>query len=135
MLRPSQSTPLTLLRGLVGALLGAVVGYFAFALVVRFGFVIVALPGALVGIGCGLATGRRSPPAGVLAGIIALALSIFIEWKFFHFPVMADDSFGYFIRHLHETPSQTQVMIALGTLGGIWFGWGRSNPQPASDAA
>ena len=75
---------------------------------------------------------KISPPAGVLAGIIALALSIFIGWEWN--PFIADDSLDYFIRHLHETDVQTKVMIALGTLGGIWFGWGRANPQPTSEA-
>ena len=92
-----------------------------------------ALPGALVGIGCGLATSTRSLAAGVLAGAAALALSVFIEWSFF--PFVADGSLAYFLRHLPEASSQTLIMIGLGTLAGFWFGWGRSKPTPLDESA
>ncbi len=132
MLRPSRSTRIMLLRGLAGACLGAVAGYYAFAWALQYGVLVLALPGALAGIGCGLATGTRSLAAGVLAGAVALALSVYIEWHFF---LRADPSFGFFLRHLHEASSQTLIMIALGTLAGFWFGWGRSKPSQTETAA
>ncbi len=77
----------------------------------------------LAGIGCGLATRDRSQAAGALAGVIALVLSIYIEWKFF--PFAADESLGYFLTHLHQASGQTWLMILFGTLAGYWFGCGR----------
>jgi hypothetical protein len=132
MLPPSRSTPITLLRGLAGAVVGAIIGYFLFVWALGFGVIVLALPGALAGVGCGLATGTRSLTAGILAGAVALALSVFVEWRFF--PFRADGSLTYFLGHLHEASGQTLIMIVLGTLAGFWFGWQRSKSLP-SDAA
>ena len=97
-------------------------GYFLFDWTLQFGVLVLALPGALVGILCGSATRVRSLPAGIMAGVIALVLSIYIEWRFF--PFAADKSLAYFLAHLHQASGQTWIMILGGTLAGFWFGLG-----------
>ncbi len=130
----NRALALVLVRGLAGALLGALAGYFLFVwFKLHFGVLVLALPGALVGIVCGLATRVRSLPAGIMAGVIALVLSIYIEWKFF--PFADDESLAYFLAHLHEASGQTWIMILGGTLAGFWFGWGRSRQNAYGSAA
>jgi hypothetical protein len=124
MLAPSASLPITLARGLAGALIGSVCAYFAFFWAASQGFYVLALPGALVGLGCGWATGKVSRLAGVMAGLVAFAVCVFIEWKFA--PFRADDGFAYFVSHLHQKPPFKLLMIVLGTAFGSWFGQGRN---------
>jgi hypothetical protein len=132
MLAPSQSLPITLARGAAGALVGAAIGYFAFFWASSQGFYVLALPGALVGIGCGMATGKFSRPAGALAGMIALALCLFIEWKFA--PFRADEGFPYFVMHLHQKAPIKLLMLALGVAFGFWFGQGRGKTEQPIDS-
>ena len=130
---PNRAPALVFARGLAGALLGALAGYFLFDWTLQFGVLVLALPGALVGILCGSATRVRSLPAGIMAGVIALVLSIYIEWRFF--PFAADKSLAYFLAHLHQASGQTWIMILGGTLAGFWFGWGRSRQNAYESAA
>ena len=111
------------LRGLAGAVGGGVLGYFAFFFLADRGLYAMVLPGALVGLGCGLLSGIKSNALGVVCGVVALLLGIVLEWRFA--PFNADSSFAYFITHLHHLRSSTLVLIALGGLMGYWFGRGR----------
>ena len=53
--------------GLVGGVVGGMAGYFVFAWLSRQGFWAPVLPGALAGLGCGLAVpDRLEPPGGPL---------------------------------------------------------------------
>ena len=122
----------TLVRAALGSLVGAAVGYLSFVLVARQGALLLALPGALAGIGCGVVTRERSQAAGALAGVVALVLSIYIEWKFF--PFAADESLGYFLTHLHQASGRTWIMIVGGTLAGDWFGCGRRRQGGEADS-
>ena len=115
--------PLTVVRGLLGAILGAVLGYFAFRLLIKQGIYAMVLPGALVGIGCGLAMQREFKPLGVVSAVIALVLGVFLEWQFL--PFRADKSLSYFLTHLHQVKPFDLLMIALGTAAAYWFGVGR----------
>jgi hypothetical protein len=117
--------PLRLIRALGGATAGGMVGYLAFAWLVGQGFYALAIPGATLGLGCGLSSGQRSMITGVACGIVATLLGIFIEWRFF--PFVNDDSLGYFVSHLFELQAVTLLMIAAGGLLGTYFGMG---PRP-----
>lgn len=112
------------LRGLVGAAIGAVVGYFIFSWMLRQGFYALAFPGALVGLGCGYASQIRSTPLAAICGLITLPLLLLLEWKFRAFVV--DDSLNYFVTHIHQLSSVTHLMLLLGVVFAIWFGLGRN---------
>ncbi len=118
-----QHDLLHILRGLIGLSAGAALGYFAFFFVARQGFYALALPGALIGLGCGLASGIRSSPLATLCGIVALVLGIISEWQLR--PFGADPSFTYFLTHLHQLTTVTLVMLVLGVVFAAWFGVGR----------
>jgi hypothetical protein len=113
----------SILLGLVGAGVGGLLGYFAFGWVARQGLYAVALPGALLGLGCGWLMRERSLPLSVICGAGALGLGIFSEWRFM--PFIADGSFPYFIAHLHLLPPIQLIMLSLGGVLGFWFSLGR----------
>jgi hypothetical protein len=113
----------SLLRGLVGMAVGGALGYYAFSWAYMQGFYALSLPGALLGLGGGFASGRRSP---VLAGIAALSAAVLGLYTEFHFrPFTVDGSLGYFLTHLHQLSTVTQVMLVLGVVFAAWFALGR----------
>ncbi len=111
------------LRGTAGAAVGAGVGYLIFYLLIQQGLYGMVIPGACVGFGCGSLSGCRSTAIGVMSGVLSVFLGVFLEWQFF--PFVVDDSFTYFVTHLHELKSMSLVMIAIGALFGYWNGQGR----------
>jgi hypothetical protein len=111
-------------RGIAGALIGAVVGWFAFGWLVSQGLYALALPGALLGLGCGLISRGVSTVNAVLCAILAGALGLVLEW--WHLPFRDDESFGFFLSNLHELKPITWLMVALGSVFGYWFGRGSS---------
>jgi hypothetical protein len=118
----AESAPkpgLVFLPGLLGAALGGALGYFAFVWLARQGFYALALPGALLGIGCALLSKHRSHVLAAVCGIGAIALGIFSEWRLS--PFIKDDSFLYFLSHLHQLRPITLIMILVGGVLGFWF--------------
>ena len=109
-----------------GAVLGGVVGYFAFGWLVSQGFYGLVLPGGLIGLGAGLAPCRWRWPS-VVCGVSALLLGLFTEWRFF--PFKADGSFSYFLRNVHELKPITLLMIAAGMAIGFWVPFRRVDSQ------
>jgi hypothetical protein len=109
---------------MAGAVIGAVVGWFALGWVIDQGFYGLALPGALVGLACGAISGGVSRANAILCAALAAVLGIVLEW--WHFPFVADESFGFFVTHLHELRGITWLMLVLGAIFGFWFGRGRS---------
>lgn len=112
-----------LIRGLVGAAVGVLVGYFGFSWILGQGFYAMILPGAAVGLGFGLLSGVRCKGYGILCAVLGVALGLFLEWQFF--PFREDDSLGFFLTHVHELKPISLVMIGLGGLFAFWFGTGR----------
>ena len=110
-------------KAIAGTIAGAVLGYLGFLLMVKTGFYAMVIPGAMIGLGCGAQSGARSLALGIMAAVVTICLSVFIEWKFF--PFIADDSFSYFLAHLNELKVQTKLLIVAGTFAGFWFGRGR----------
>ena len=119
--QPPNSTK-SFALGIAGALAGAVIGHFAFLWIARQGFYALALPGAVMGWGCGFLAKSRSLPLAVLCGALALAVGIFSEWRFA--PFIKDGSFGYFVTHLQDLRPVTLLMLALGAGCGFWFARG-----------
>ena len=74
--------------------------------------------------GFGLLSRDRSTVYGIVCAILAVGLGLFTECKFF--PFIKDDSFNYFVTHIHELTPVTLIMIALGGLLRLLV-WNRSN--------
>ncbi|MDX1930923.1 MAG: hypothetical protein SFV81_30640 [Pirellulaceae bacterium] len=110
-------------RGLIGMLVGGVAGFFLFQWLVSQGFYGLAIPGAVMGLACGYASRIHSPVLAVACAIGAILLLPFAEWKVL--PFVADDSFSYFLAHMHQLKPLTWIMFALGVVFAAWFGLGR----------
>ena len=114
---------LDLILGLAGAVAGGIVGYYVFFAIARQGFYALALPGALIGLGCGALSGRKSVPLGIVSGILGLIVGIYTEWRFA--PFIKDRSLSFFLAHVPDLSRVTQVLIVLGGGVAFWFGLGR----------
>jgi len=124
--------------GLLGAAGGGALGTWLFLAIAREGFYALVLPGALIGLGCGLLARRKSQALGIVCGLLGLAAGILSEWLFA--PFIRDKSLPYFLAHLHELRVFTIAMILLGGFLAYWFGHGRGRdlplprpPRPADD--
>jgi hypothetical protein len=106
------------LLGLVGALIGSVVGFYTFRWLYGQGFYGLMIPGAFVGLGCGLLAQHHSIVRGVLCGVAAVMLAVFTEWRFR--PFDADNSLTYFIQHMSDLAPVTLLMMGLGALIAFW---------------
>lgn len=109
--------------GIVGAVVGGVVGWFVFAFLVSQGFYALALPGALVGLGFGGLSRRPMIAGGIFCAIVAVALMVFCEWH--HWPMIEDESLGFFLTHLHDLRFMTWLFLGIGAICAFWFGRGR----------
>ncbi len=107
-------------RGLVGAILGGVLGFYTFGWLHHQGFYGLMIPGAFLGLGCGLLAGRPSLARGVVCGVAAIALAIYTEWRYW--PFDADDSLAYFVAHLTSLRPVTLLMMGVGGLIAFWLG-------------
>lgn len=106
--------------GVIGAIVGGVFGFVLFFWIIRQGFYALVLPGASVGLGCGLLARHRSTARGVACAIAALVLGLYTEWRYETFPV--DDRFSYLVTHFYELRPITLVMIGLGTALAYYLG-------------
>jgi hypothetical protein len=118
-----RSSALDLALGMGGGVLGGWLGFWLFAWLFRQGFYALALPGTLIGLGCGLAIRRRRLWLAGLCGLGGLGLGIYTEWTFV--PFLANTSLAYFLAHLHELRALTLIMIALGGALSFYFALGR----------
>ena len=121
---------------LVGAALGGILGHYAFGWILRQGLYAPMLPGACLGLGCGLLSRGKSITRGVLCLLAALALGLYTRWTH----DANDKSFSYFVSHFYELTPITQLMIGLGALLASWFGYtqllgvaGNDTPRPKQD--
>ena len=115
------------LVGLAGGVGGGVLGHFLFKWIAGQGFYAIVLPGALVGIGCGTLSGRKSTGLGIVCAILGLGAGILSEWRFA--PFAKDESLAYFLTHIHKNSSLTLVLIAIGAVCAFYFGRGRERGQ------
>src|SRR5262245_30564876 len=107
------------LLSLVGAIVGGVVGFYTFGWLVGQGFYGLMIPGALLGLGCGLGAQHHSLGRGLLCGAAALPLALFSEWWFL--PFNADKSWSFFIGHLTNLQPLTWLMAGAGALIAFWI--------------
>lgn len=120
---PSPNQMWIILRGLGGAVAGGIAGYFLFALLLRNNLYTSMIPGALLGIGAGLAARGKSPLLGIICGVAAIPLAIWSEWMLM--PFAKDNSLTFFLANLHQLPPLHLIMMAIGAAAAWWFGQGR----------
>ncbi len=118
---------INVVRGLVGAGLGGAAGYFLFGWLLKRGYYAPMLPGALLGLGCGIFVQRRNMPLAIVCGVVALGLGVFTRWK--HDAGPAGNDFGLFITQLNRLPTVTLLLLALGGVCGFWFALGTRGGQ------
>ena len=125
------------LLGLIGAIIGGVLGFYTFGWLEDHGFYGLAIPGAFLGLGCGLLSQHSSIPRGILCAFAALGLSLFTEW-YFHQRFLVNNSFSYMVAHLTEKSPVTLLMMGIGTAIAFWVGkdagfrWRPERQRPAS---
>jgi hypothetical protein len=109
--------------GLLGAAAGGFLGYCAFFWMARQGFYALVLPGAALGLGCGLLARGKSYGLAIVCGVLALLLGLVTEWRFA--PFAADGSLPFFLAHLGDLRPFTLMAIVAGGIAAFWFGGGR----------
>jgi hypothetical protein len=119
--------------GLLGAVAGGCLGYFAFFWIARQGLYALLVPPALLGLGAGLCARGRSPVLAIICGIAGLGLALFTEWRFA--PFIADANLSYFITHVHQLRPITMIMLAVGAVLSYRLALGYSRPAPGVPAS
>jgi hypothetical protein len=121
-----SNKPWVLLRGIAGGIVGGAIGFFVFQWLARRNLYGMMIPGAMIGLAAGLAARGRSVALGILCVVGAVALAVFAEW--YMFPFVKDESFSYFLRHLHQKSAIKLIMMGLGAAFAYWLGQGRELP-------
>ena len=122
---PSSSLP-DPVRALAGIVAGAVCGYVVFRFLAKNGLYAPMVPGALVGMGCGMWVKTRSHARAVICVLVATFVNAWSEWM--HFPFVINESFSYFITHLQDLTSRTQLMYGVSAVIAYYFAYARQNP-------
>jgi len=110
-------------RGLLGAIIGGGVGWFAYFWLLDQGYDGLMIPGALVGVGFNLLSTRSAWSFGFACAVMGLGLMLVCEWQSlanFH-----DGPFLDFLSNLHKLNTPNKIMLAAGTLMAFWIGKGR----------
>lgn len=113
------------LRGLAGGLIGGAAGYFLFFwLRSHYGRIGWPIPGALLGLGWGLASRHRSFVDGTFAAVLALFLGLLTAWN--SVELRGHESWVQFLAHLPQLLTrETLILLGLGVVIAFWFGVGR----------
>jgi len=119
---PVPNQTLILLRGIGGAIAGAIVGYIAFRLLLTGGLYGIMIPGVLLGLAAALAARRKSPVLGIMCGVLAVPVTLFSEW---HGLFAQNHTFLDFVANIHTLGWQTIALMLLGVAAAWWFGQGR----------
>ncbi len=107
-------------RGLVGAILGGALGFYTFRWLYDQNFYGLVVPGAFLGLGCGLLAGKPSTARGIACGLAGIVLAIYTEWRFW--PFENDTSFLYFCTHISQLKPVTLLMTGIGGAMAYWLG-------------
>ena len=99
----------------MGAVIGAVAGYFLFRLAASRGYIVLALPGAFVGIGRVALARRKSLVLAVICGILAAAVEVYTIEELL-------------VGGIRSARPILLIVAAVGVIIAVWFGLGR-NPN------
>lgn len=130
--------------GILGAFLGAAVGYYAFYWLASQGFYAIALPGVFVGLISRFSRfsfRKNLMSVNLFCAIFSIGVGLYIEWKFF--PFVKDTSLYYFITHLQLLKPLTWILISIGAVLAFHFSKIQNEPpmgtaqppQPADSSA
>lgn len=110
-------------KGVLGAIAGGVLGFFAFEWLSSVGLYAIVLPGAFVGLGCGMLARNRSIFFAVFCFVIGIVSSLLGEWhtKWFVDDAGNDQGLAYFIQHIHQSRGGIALIAVL--LNGVIAGW------------
>jgi len=126
--KPTENLAAKIPLGVAGAIAGGVVGFFLFQILVDQGLYFMVLPGALVGLGCGLAVRSRSFVFSAIAMLISIPVTIVCEWKKDAYYCDDNETLMGIIEYTTRmsTPelrgSLILVFIALNALIAFWLG-------------
>ncbi len=110
-------------RGLLGAAIGAVAGWFVYFWLLDQGYDGLMIPGALVGFGFSTLAGRSGWYYGLVCGVIGLLLMLVCEWQ--SLLKFQNGPFVDFLMNIHQLNAPNKLMLAGGTLLAFWTGKGR----------
>jgi hypothetical protein len=114
---------LAMVRGIVGGTVGGVLGYFVFDWALTQGYYALVLPGSLVGIGCGLASGRKLLALGILSAIGALLVGALADWNSLANP--SPTIWEHAATLLQANRRMTAILILVSVVLAFYFGIGR----------
>jgi len=118
----AESNPnwLWYLTGMAGAVAGAAVGSAIHYFLANNGLYALALVGVTTGLGCSHASPLHSKVLGVIACLISGVASVLLHW-YTSAPFIVDESFWYFLTHIHQSNGFTIFAIMTGIGGVIAF--------------
>lgn len=113
----TNSNWLWYLAGIAGAVVGAAIGSVIHYFLANNGLYALALVGVTTGMGCSYASPVHSKVLGGIACLISVLASVLLHW-FTSAPFIVDESFWYFLTHIHQSIGFTIFAIMTG-IGGV----------------
>jgi L-aminopeptidase/D-esterase-like protein len=110
-------------RGFCGGAVGGGLGYLAFRWMLTQGYYALVLPGALIGMGAGLGSGRRMLSLGLLSAVGALVVGVVADWNSLIAP--APTFLGHVATLLDANRRTPAILILVGVAISFYFGIGR----------
>jgi hypothetical protein len=115
----------SIVRGAIGAILGALAGAALFVGLSKIGLYTLIAPGALAGIGAAWMSRVHSPLVGAISLVVGAVATVLSEWS--QFPFIADNSLIYFVQNLHKLRSMALLLGGIGILAAFYFGKGHDD--------
>jgi hypothetical protein len=122
--KPGSSLWPAILRGIAGGASGGALGYFVFDWALTQGYYALVLPGSLVGLGCGLASGRKVLALGILSAVGAFAVGVLADWNSLANP--SPTILGHLATLLQSNRQMAALLILVSVALSFYFGIGRN---------